>query len=374
MRDRIAVKKLTASDLTFFVWHFRNKNAGNQKAINLNADVFVDQLYPDLPELAREHAGKIPIDLHIFGPGRHLDHNLQRKIIKRGSYKNWRLNGELIIDPEDAQNRYDILEPGDLAVLDFYGAALPSRLVMLLLAARDPSDSALHRMLKPLLQTERMIRVDRSQLQAATREIRLEPDHPFRLLIPDSDIEEAALGNAEAAKRIWRSRSIRETSKSHLYNLRDTAEEIGSRGEELINAYLTRMKSSGEIDDFEWVSELNAVAPYDFEFRLSDMSMTKIEVKTTIGEHRRPFHLSMAELVEACESDAPYAIWRISNLDEYQILLRKAPDIRDKARRVLNSLQDIPTGVRPDGFTISPDYLEFDDSDTLLVRDVFVEE
>ena len=40
MLKKLAVKRLTASDLTFFVWHFRNQPAGNQKAINLNADVF----------------------------------------------------------------------------------------------------------------------------------------------------------------------------------------------------------------------------------------------------------------------------------------------------------------------------------------------
>ena len=48
MMDKLALKRLTASDLTFFEWHFKNRNVGNQKAINLNADVFSDQLYPAL--------------------------------------------------------------------------------------------------------------------------------------------------------------------------------------------------------------------------------------------------------------------------------------------------------------------------------------
>lgn len=46
--SRIAVKTLTGSDLTLFEWHFRNKNAGNQKSINLNANIFIDELYPYL--------------------------------------------------------------------------------------------------------------------------------------------------------------------------------------------------------------------------------------------------------------------------------------------------------------------------------------
>ena len=46
MINKLALKRLTASDLTLFEWHFNYRNAGNQKAINLNADVFKDQLYP----------------------------------------------------------------------------------------------------------------------------------------------------------------------------------------------------------------------------------------------------------------------------------------------------------------------------------------
>lgn len=45
---RFAVKKLSRSDLTFFEPQFRVQNAGNQKSINLNRDVFVDQLFPAL--------------------------------------------------------------------------------------------------------------------------------------------------------------------------------------------------------------------------------------------------------------------------------------------------------------------------------------
>ncbi len=55
---KFALKRLTASDLTFFVWHFKNRNAGNQKAINLNADVFVGKLFPSLPEVALAQSGE----------------------------------------------------------------------------------------------------------------------------------------------------------------------------------------------------------------------------------------------------------------------------------------------------------------------------
>jgi hypothetical protein len=92
MIRKLAIKRLTASDLTLFEWHFRNQAlGGNQKAINLNADVFIDKLYPGLPEIAAKTGGKIPLDLFIYGPGLEPEYNLQRKIVKFGTYKNWRL-------------------------------------------------------------------------------------------------------------------------------------------------------------------------------------------------------------------------------------------------------------------------------------------
>ena len=57
MQRRIALKRLTASDLTLFEWQFRNRNAGNQKSINLNADVFIVQLFPSMPEAALDAGG-----------------------------------------------------------------------------------------------------------------------------------------------------------------------------------------------------------------------------------------------------------------------------------------------------------------------------
>lgn len=124
---KLAVKRLTASDLTFFEWHFRNHNAGNQKAINLNADVFVDELYPALPELSID-SGKVPVDISVFGPNGKGLQNLQRKIVKFGTYKNWRLNGEFIYNPNEDPGRYNVLSPGDFAFLEFSGAALPASL------------------------------------------------------------------------------------------------------------------------------------------------------------------------------------------------------------------------------------------------------
>ena len=44
MSQKLAIKRLTASDLTFFEWHYRRTPAVRQKAINLNAVIFWDGL------------------------------------------------------------------------------------------------------------------------------------------------------------------------------------------------------------------------------------------------------------------------------------------------------------------------------------------
>ena len=121
MVRKLSVKRLTVSDLTLFEWHFRNQEkGGNQKAINLNRDVFIDELFPSVPEVAQQNDNRLPLDLHIYGPGLYPLHNVQRKIIKQpGSYKNWRLDGEFIHNPIDEQERYNKLgrDISDLPVL-----------------------------------------------------------------------------------------------------------------------------------------------------------------------------------------------------------------------------------------------------------------
>src|ERR1700761_5012185 len=109
MPDRIALKRLTASDLTLFETLFRTLNAGNQKAINLNADIFVDRLYPSLPGLVPTYGDTIPVTLTVLGPAASPAHVISRAITKREAYKNWRLNGEFIRDPDGETGRFNVL-------------------------------------------------------------------------------------------------------------------------------------------------------------------------------------------------------------------------------------------------------------------------
>lgn len=55
---------------------------------------------------------------------------------------------------------------------------------------------------------------------------------------------------------------------------RTTANRVGRFGEELTNSYLSQLKNVGEIDDFEWVSNENVVAPYDFKLESFLMTLS----------------------------------------------------------------------------------------------------
>ena len=157
MISKLALKRLTASDLTFFEWHFRNRNAGNQKAINLNADVFTGELYPRLDIIVRERHNKVGIDLWIAGPGAAEPVNLQRKIIKGTRYKNWRLDGEFIYNPEDTPERFNLLQPGDLALIGFEGDLEPNTVTLVLVSKDAPQDQILFSRLDEFLSARRMI-------------------------------------------------------------------------------------------------------------------------------------------------------------------------------------------------------------------------
>jgi len=194
---------LTASDLTLFETLFRKLKAGNQKAINLNADVFVSNLYPAAPTLAPSQNNEVALSLSVFGPGGKPEHRLARKIIKNPSYKNWRLNGEFIPGPDGDRERYDALRPGDLAVMSFKGEPLPNNLDIVFLAQGLPADVAIHGALTGLLGNRSMVPLNRSNISAAITSSGTPIQHPINELIVDpaldAALEDAALGGERDA-------------------------------------------------------------------------------------------------------------------------------------------------------------------------------
>jgi hypothetical protein len=356
--NKIAVKRLTASDLTFFEWHFRNRNAGNQKAVNLNRDTFVDKLFPVLPEIAMKSGGRIPIDLWLFGPGLKGALNLQRKIVKFGEYKNWRLDGEFIFNPVEDSERFNVLKPGDVAVLEFIGEGVPSTIRAAFLAQDVNEDKAVRAALDQYLGTRSMAAITVQELAKALEGAKIVDTHPLKQFVIDSAVEDTALGGIEGPRRLRA--SGRKLSREELLQAKAAAEECGLRGEELIDAYLASLKAKKTITAYEWIAnDDNAVAPYDFKAEFSGKPKpTFIEVKATRGEFERNIHISMNELL-AMASEDEYHLLRVYELADEAAKLRIATEVRGVAKKLLSIFEQLPKGVTVDGVSVKPGVFSF---------------
>jgi hypothetical protein len=363
--ERIAVKRLTASDCTLFEAVFRKIGAGNQKSINLNADVLTGQLYPDLAAAAAMTDNQIPLPLVLYGPNAKDAHKITRKIIKNSTYKNWRLNGEFIYGPPDDPNRYDGVKPGDLAVMVFRGWPVPLGIDLILVSQTEPTDVALHKMLAPLLGNKSMVAVSPAQIAGAANEAAISVQHPVYVAAADPEmdaaLEDAAQGGAAGIGRLLRNTSKRRVSGAELARAKARAEKTGQDGEGLVNGYLATKMAVGALKTFRWVSVDNAVSPYDFEMIGPSGQLTLLDVKTTCGPFDNVIHLSLAEIVEA-SGTVPYSVFRVFELDEEGGKLRCSDDIRPLAQR-LKAIHEahMPAGVRVDGFSVATSALEWGD-------------
>lgn len=354
MPDRLALKRLTRSDLTLFEAKYRTLNAGNQKAINLNADIFVDALFPNVPVIAPSQGNEIPLPISIFGPEGKGEDRLTRKIIKNPSYKNWRLDGEYIINPENDPTRYDTLQQYDLAIMSFDGISVPISLKLYLISQTGPADSALYNELVLLLQSRSMISLSPHDLRAAIDRARTAPDHPVLSLVSDpvleSAVEDAAFGG-EVGARTLRTHG-RRISAADLEKARANAGQIGRDGEGLINALFQNKITAGELLSADWIADYNAISSYDFHIVASSGESSRIDVKSTGGPFENSIHISMAELLEAATGPERYDIYRVYELNAEGGKLRIARDVREFAKAVIDSLNALPVGVRCDGFSV----------------------
>jgi hypothetical protein len=360
MTRKLAVKRLTASDLTFFQWHFVNHPAGNQKAINLNADVFIERLYPSLPDVAVERHWRFALDLNIYGPGMRPVHNIQRKIIKGGSYKNWRLDGEFIFNPDDSPERFNSLAPGDIAVIEFFGSVYPHKANLILLSLSAVEDRPICHAFEEVLGDQAMIELDANALATVLAAGQIQEGHPILELAMEEALEDAALGGAVGTAELRRRRA-RPTTREDLDRARARASHVGYLGESFVNSYLADLRRRHLIDEFSWAAEENAIAPFDFEALYTDGTPVKIDVKSTIGGFENPIHISYGELIEAASRRMRYDLFRVFEINEDTQLatLRIAEDVGDRAARIIEALAAIPEGVQPDGFSVRPTFLEF---------------
>ncbi len=355
---KIALKRLTASDLTFFKHHFETQaTGGNQKSINLNADVFVEQLFPVLRE-SPPKSGKLGLNLYVYGPGSGPELNLQRKIVKGAAYKNWRLNGEFVEDPIGEPGRFSSLAVGDIAVIGFEGAPLPRTGYLYLVAGAD--ERALRDHLDAQLGTKKMIEIPAQQVAKVLTAGSVPKSHPLWALDFETDLEEAAEGASEPRKTLARrSGRGRRIDREQLARARDAADAVGRKGEEIVCAWLEEQLLSGAVTGYRWISDENAVAPYDFE--VTEGGKTRlVEVKSTSGDFNRAFHMSTAELEEAAKAKH-YDIFRVSKVDPATdtAILHIAEDATALAQDILERFKDLPDEVRVDAVSIDVAALKF---------------
>ena len=306
--------------------------------------------------------GKLPLTLYTYGPSLAEGYQLQRKIAKAGSYKNWRLNGEFIFTPEETPERFKILKPGDIAVMGFEGASIPTALHIDYLASDLPEDKALKIAADSLIGSRRgsMAQVTLAELAAMVGAINPAESHPIRRLLIEDDVIEVVQGDAQAQLRVF-CRTGRTMSQEELKAARQKAEQTGNAGEELAADFLDSLVESGTISSYEWVSRQNAVAPYDFKIKSLSNGEILLDVKSTTGDFASPLHISMAEIVTMAEAIERYDLYRIYSLTDHGGKLRVAEDLRGFAKSLLSVMNSLPLGVRVDGISVDPTQLPFGD-------------
>jgi hypothetical protein len=302
-------------------------------------------LYPHLAAVAAAQPdGEISFPLTVLGPAAAGPYRLRRKIVKGGRYKNWRLNGEFIYDPEEQPGRFDQMRPGDLAVFGFLGKPAPQAVTLILLSQAEPKDAGLHSNLSPLVSTKSMVAISAERLQAALGSAG--PSlHPLSVLARDPDVEEAlediALGGAKGTRKLGARRAVRAISLDELRRAKLAADQLGADGEALVDAYLGSLTNPGGDFDYTWASASDAISPFDFRYRssggrLGDQDL-KVDVKSTRGSFHADIHISIAELEYAAESAVPYLLFRVFGRTDAGGQLAISGDIRPFAQRLLSA-------------------------------------
>lgn len=369
MKKKIAIKRLTRSDLTLFEWQFRVQKAGNQKAINLNANIFAEKLFPALSEISISR-NRFPIDLHIYGPGITMPHNLQRKIIKGQTYKNWRLNGEFIHNPLEEPERYNILQEGDFLIFDFYGVEIPTSAKVFLIAKNNSSDNTIHTEITKKLGNFRMMEVAEKLITELITRAGIPEDHPLSIFNSNELIEEIAISGATVNNNFTSVGRTVQLSIEDLQNARINAVNTGMLGEQLINEYLSNLQQEKKIDYWEWTSIENAVSPFDFKLYQGN-AIRLVDVKSTSGAFQRKIHISLNELKQMALGKESYDIYRVYEISSTGKMgkLKIARDLREFAKSILEVFKKLPDGIFPSSVTIDHKILKFGEELDIVIHE-----
>lgn len=375
MADRIAIKRLTQSDLTFVDYHYQQKTFGNskQKAINLNRRVLIDSLFPDL---ARSPEARLNVLLTVYGPAGAAAFTppVPVRPILNNNAKNWRLNGRTLPDDPSDPQRFQNLDQGDLAVMVFRGWPRPEEVDLTFVSAVE--DATLHAALNPLVGPNRqsMSPVTREMLQTVLEPLNLETDHSLITVVEDDrpeEVEQAVddvVHGGISSEHLRRRRGGPRLTPVEFAEARNRATQIGEDGEEILHEWLLSQQEAGRTTSLDWVARRDAAAPYDFEF-IEEGATIRIDAKSTSGPFSRRIHVSIAEIYEAAKGGT-YRIARVYDLSEDGAKCRICNEFGPIAQGILDSLA-LPSGVTPNGFSILPDTLLFEEEIDLFwsVRD-----
>jgi len=304
------------------------------------------------------------LDLSLYGPGITPVHNIQRKILKQE--KNWRLDGEYIDNPDEAPSRYNSLREGDLAVLEFAGAPIPVAMRVVLVSTSSKEDTALHVELTKLCAGASMIAVEPAALESAIERASPSEMHPILDWVDGAAVEDAAMGGAQGVQHLLKRRRGRGVSREEFERSKVAAETVGVQGEELLNTHFETLKEKKKIQNFKWVSQENAISPYDFLEISAGQPVRKVDAKSTSGGFSNPIHVSLGELIES-QGDIPYDIGRLYEVREGFARLRVARDVKATFKRIVETIGQFPKGVSPDGLSIDPELLKF--GDETIIKD-----
>jgi Domain of unknown function (DUF3883) len=365
MARKLAIKKLTQSDLTLFKWHFINRPAGNQKGFNLDARVLVRSLYPLLPEVVTTLPNqRVPLDLYFYGPGLAGAHNLQRKILKQE--KNWRLNGEFVENPDDAPTRYNVLRSGDFALFEFSGTVIPNVTKVVLVASEVAEDATMFAELSRRYPTGSMFVVTEEELGQVVEGANPPEGHVLYDWVESDAIEDAAMGGERGIRRLNTRRQGRGLSPQDFQRSRQAAERVGLQGEVLLNEHFDELLERGLLQSFEWTSSVNAISPYDFALRTTEDQRRVVDAKSTAGDFSNPLHISLSELHRAVRGEEPYDIYRLYKVTDDSATLRIVRDVGAVLGPILAAATAMPQGVSIDSVSLTPDFLGFEREECLL--------
>ena len=123
-------------------------------------------------------------------------------------------------------------------------------------------------------------------------------------------------------------------------------------------SHLRERLAATEVAAYEWVSDINAIAPYDFRIQ-RDGSWEKLEVKTTGGDFSREYHLPLSELREMVHGGEVYRIARVYQATREGAKMRVSQELREYGQSIIAAFAALPDGVTPNAVTIVPNEAMF---------------